>query len=39
MRILSFFVWSMIVFGIESFAQNTLEIYTNAGEHRISKDI
>ena len=39
MRILNLFVLSVIVFGCESFAQNTLEIYTNAGEHRISKDI
>jgi len=39
MRILNLFVISMLMLGLELFAQNSLEIYTNAGEHRISKDI
>jgi alpha-N-arabinofuranosidase len=39
MKTLFFFVFSMTVFAFESFAQSTLEIYTNAAEHRISKNI
>lgn len=39
MRILNLFVFSLILFASGAFARNTLEIYTKAGEHRISKNI
>ncbi len=39
MKTVNLFLFIAIGFALESPAQNTLEIYSNAGEHRISKNI